>query len=413
MTTHKMVAALTEVPIPGGLRREVRYAVDSGTEEILWWDIEGASLPSTLKRHDIVPAALIFKAMRLGVDLHVVGRVSRDLLDRLDQFQDIWSLWRSDLYKKIEVTADEETTEPRLDPARLDAAVCAFSGGVDATATIWRHRQKLAGRVSRRLHCGVLIRGFDLPLDNDQAWGVACKSASAALDDIDVPFVRVATNWKRDVCTNWEMEYVAGVLAVLRHWDEDVGTLLLASAEDYNRLVTPLGSHPFPTQLLAGQDSTAKYDGGDMTRTAKVGMISRWPTGYNSLRVCWQGAMTGYNCGKCEKCIRTKLNAIASNSPLPRSLDGPLERGDILGIKEYGAGQRPLMEEIVAVAAQNNVSSPLIEAAQTSLTRADWRSKIRRIRRGVKKSLGLEGVRLSGLGGALRGRLFGAKSSLL
>lgn len=242
--SSRMTAVLTESRSGDTLRREVKFSVDGGAQDILWWNFEGAALPSPLQRHDVVATALIFRAMRSGVDLHVAGRVSRDLLDRLDQFQDIWALWRPDLYKKIIVTADDEATEPRLAARRMDSAVCAFSGGVDATATIWRHHRGLAGRVSRRLHCGVLIKGFDIPLGEDQAWEVACKSAAETLADIKVPFVTVSTNWRAAVCTDWGMEFASGALSVLRHWDEDVGTLLLGSCEEYNRLVTPWGSHP-------------------------------------------------------------------------------------------------------------------------------------------------------------------------
>lgn len=146
-----------------------------------------------------------------------------------------------------------------------------------------------------------------------------------------------------------------------------------------------------------------------MTRTAKVGLISNWPAGYDNLRVCWQGAMTGHNCGTCEKCVRTKLNAIASGARFPRTLDTPLERRDILAIKTYGDGQRVLMEEIVTEAAINNVRSPLIEAARTSLKNAAWRLKARHVRRAVKMLLGLDHIHLDRIRRGLRGRTIGAQ----
>jgi hypothetical protein len=366
------------------LRREVSFRVDDEETRTVWWDFDGAALPARLQRDDLVPATLIFQAMHRGVDLHVEGRVSRDLLDRLDHFQDIWSLWRPDLYRKVRVTAAEEVDEPRRDPDRMNSAVCAFSGGVDGTATAWRHHSGEAGRNRRRLKAGVLIAGFDIPLDATQAWELASENAAAALNDIQVPMVRVRTNWRQAACTNWEMEFALGVLACLRHWDEDVGTLLLGSCEEYSRLVTPWGSNPLPTLLLAGQDSTVAYDAGGMSRTAKVGMISQWPTAYDALRVCWQGEAAGTNCGVCEKCVRTKLNAIAAGVRAPVALAERPKLSEIRAIRRLNSGQEALMREIVEEAAINGVEDPLIEAAAQLLARVERQRRAARLKRMVK-----------------------------
>jgi hypothetical protein len=364
-----MQAWLNEAYFDGQLRREVFFQVDGGETRCVWWDVEGGCLPSPLQRHDLVPTALIFQAMHAGVDLCVNGPVSRDLLDRLDQFQDIWALWRPDLYQKVTINAAEEVDVPRRDPERLNSAVCAFSGGVDGAATAWRHHTGEAGRNRRRLKAGILIAGFDIPLEANDAWEIASASAAKALSDIGVPMTRVRTNWRTEVCVDWEMEFAAGALSCLTHWDEDVGTLLLGSCEDYSRLVAPWGSHPLQTNLLAGQDSTVVYDGGAMSRCAKVASISRWKAGYDTIRVCWQADTTGENCGRCEKCVRTKLNAIACGVGLPASLAGRPELSEVLAIKRMNAGQEALMREIVAEAQRNGIRDPLIDAAQTVIAK--------------------------------------------
>jgi hypothetical protein len=48
-----------------------------------------------------------------------------------------------------------------------------------------------------------------------------------------------------------------------------------------------------------------------------VNEISEWTLGVNNLRVCWQGELEDRNCGVCEKCIRTKLNFLATGSSIP------------------------------------------------------------------------------------------------
>jgi hypothetical protein len=366
------------------LRREVSFRINNEDIRTIWWDFDGEGLPSTLQRDDVVPASLIFQAMHRGVNLHVEGRVSRDLLDRLDTFQDVWTLWRPDLYRKIAVTATQEVDVPRRDPARIDSAVCAFSGGVDGTATAWRHHSGAAGRNSRKLKAGVLIAGFDIPLAATDAWDVVSKNAAAAMADIGVPLCRVRTNWRAAVCVDWEMEYTVGVTSCLRHWEDDVGALLMGSAEEYTRLITPWGSHPLPMMYLAGQDTTIVYDGGEMSRTAKVGLISQWPVAYDALRVCWQGEVTGLNCGVCEKCIRTKLNAIAAGVREPRALAGRPTLADLRAIRRLNGAQEALMQEIVAVAADNGVDDPLMAAAAQVITRVRRRRKAAALKRLIK-----------------------------
>ena len=382
-----MRALLTEERTDNMVRREVRFSTDNGPDRSLWWEITGQALPSELKRHDVVAGSLIYRAMHEGADLHIEGPVSRDLLDRLEVFQAIWAAWRPDLYRKVRVTAAEEIETPRRDPDRMNSAVCAFSGGVDGTATTWRHYSGQAGRITRNLHAAVLIWGFDIPFRSVEGWELSCQTAAEALTDINVPFAKVKTNWRQDIAVDWDMEFAAGVTSVLRHWDEEVGTLLLGSCEEYTRLVTPWGSHPLPTHLLAGQDSTVVYDGGELTRTDKVRLISEWPAAYDRLRVCYRHS-TGKNCGVCEKCVRTKLNAIASDVPIPKSLGEPPTVERILKLGNFNGAQRELLGEIVDVAKRRGVDNPLIRATEKTLRMDRLKAPLRPYRDKLMKALG-------------------------
>lgn len=48
--------------------------------------------------------------------------------------------------------------------------------------------------------------------------------------------------------------------------------------------------------------------GSSVGRTARCNIIKDYSAVLENLRVCWQGEEKGQNCGKCEKCIRTRLN---------------------------------------------------------------------------------------------------------
>jgi hypothetical protein len=51
-----------------------------------------------------------------------------------------------------------------------------------------------------------------------------------------------------------------------------------------------------------------RHDGAGRSRTEKVAYLATWEQGMPLLRVCWEGRVPDGNCGRCEKCVRTRLN---------------------------------------------------------------------------------------------------------
>lgn len=389
-----IVAHLSQEPLASGCSISVRAVGCDAGELVAWWDIEGAqdTIPGVLRRHDLALVAFIFRAMRERRNLHVAGPVSRSLLENAERFMQIWAAWRPDDYGVVTVSADEEVDDLLADKRRDDRAVCAFSGGVDATCSVWRHSSGRAGRTGRSIYAGVLVQGFDIPLEDDAAFETTKAFCKVMLDDLDIPMVTIRTNWKRDISSEWVMEFGAGIIACLTAWEEAVSTLIVGSCEDYGRLVTPWGSHPLPTSLLAARDTRLLYDGGDLNRTQKVREISDWPVGYDNLRVCWEGEKTGKNCGVCEKCIRTKLNAIVAGKRLPASLPEQPTVTELSKIVLRNEGQAKLWQEILDEAVATGFDDPILRDARriasTVKPRSRVRSRARRIVKRMRKSLG-------------------------
>ena len=70
--------------------------------------------------------------------------------------------------------------------------------------------------------------------------------------------------------------------------------------------------------------------------------------------MCWEGPLTGGNCGRCEKCIRTKLNFMAINAP-PVCFDGMATHAQILGLSARKSQQLALLREVLTSARKNGV----------------------------------------------------------
>lgn len=344
----------------GRVTRRVIFAATDQTERTIFWDIIGPehALPSALSRADLAATALIFLAMREGRDLHIEGRVSEKLLQNLEDFQARWSMWRPDAYKVIKLSADAEITEPHSRPERHHTAAVTYSGGVDSTASVFRHHAGLAGRASRRIKTAILVKGFDIPLDRQEGWQVVVDRAARTLADIDVPLCVVETNWRALVVGDWEMEHGAGVLTALRHWEEDADTLIMAADYDHKHFVIPWGSNPITNPLLEGDDTAIPFDGAQYSRTEKVELISRWPAGYDALRVCYEDDVTGTNCGVCRKCVMTKMNALACGLPVPASLHRPPTMAEVRSLSKVSL----LLSQTLAAADQRGVKDPLFEA---------------------------------------------------
>ena len=104
----------------------------------------------------------------------------------------------------------------------------------------------------------------------------------------------------------------------------------MGNDEPYTNIIYPWGSTPITNYLMSGDQMRLVLDGCAYSRTEKLAKIAKIPTVLRTLKVCWEGADTERNCGKCEKCIRTKLNFLAVGIPNPACFDEGLDISRIL-----------------------------------------------------------------------------------
>lgn len=386
----RFVVRLSETRSEGRVTRIATF----GNRQV-WWEMTGpdASLPGPLRVHDLAVTAFIFTAMHEGRDLHVDGPVTFSLLKNMEDLIACWHAWRPDLYKKINVSAAQEVADSMLSVSVPSRAVAAFSGGLDASFTAWRHVTHGAGRRSYDLLAGVLIQGFDIALDANGAFATTVSTAADSLRSINVPMVTMRTNWRDVACINWEMEFGNGVATCLRNWQGSACAGLVGSDEDYARLVLPWGGNPITYTMLGSRDFQIVYDGGEYTRTEKAEQILGWPAGLRNLRVCWQGPLTGRNCGHCEKCLRTKLNFMAIGAPLPESLAGRPSDADIQNLRAGNHAQLVLLDEIVEIAEKRGIHETWVRALKIAIAKNRLRiafpvkETVKRMLRPIKRKL--------------------------
>ena len=152
-------------------------------------------------RGDHALCATLLKAMEQGHRIQVEGRVSPTLLEGLEDLQAIWHRWRPDRYRPIQITAEEEAEVTPLAGER--SAVFAFSGGVDASYSLFRHLKGQAGRANREPGAALLVHGMDIPLDREDFYDRAAARAQSMLDGTPVRLIRMRTN-SRSLGQHWE-----------------------------------------------------------------------------------------------------------------------------------------------------------------------------------------------------------------
>jgi len=327
--------------------------------------------------------AVLMDAMKEKCDIEIQGRVSQQLLSNLVEYQAAWHKWMPKTYHQIDirVTAYREEAPPQ------PGAVCAFSGGVDATFSVWRHAQAKCSHRTQQINFCSLVHGFDIPLEHTATFEKASAHARHTLSDLGIALQPIQTNHRQLSQVNWDHSYACGLVATLSNFKNAAGTCILGSSEPYNSLVMAVGSSPITDHLLSSREFVVLHDGADHSRSEKIREIVNWETGSAHLRVCYQRPATGLNCGVCEKCVRTRLIFLAMQAPIPACFPDSNILEDLKGISIRKAVLRAEWRQVYEFALKNGVQAPWLRQLPKIINRK--RSLLERLqrRRGTKTSV--------------------------
>jgi hypothetical protein len=335
--------------------------------ETLWfeWPL-AAGMPAT---DDVEPAlvAVVLLAMAERRDIVCTGWVSRALLANLAEFMSAWACWCPDLYQPIEITGPVVETAPL--PAGRQGAVSAYSGGLDASFTVWSHHARQRGAQSTDIRMAAMVQGFDIPLAEDAAFARATATARRVLAPLGVELVPVRTNFRDVVRINWEHSHAGGLAGVLHLFKNGLAKGIIPSSEPYNRLILPWGSNPITDPLLSGAGYPIVHDGAGFCRTDKAGLLGAWREGCDALRVCWTGEFYDGNCGRCEKCLRTVLNFRVHGLPAPASLPNTVTAAQVEAMDLDAGARRGEWSTLLAAAEAHGVTEDWVAVARRKLAR--------------------------------------------
>jgi hypothetical protein len=264
----------------------------------LWFEVQAGAPPVP---GDAFAAALLRPAMRAGRVLSLEDPVSPELKLELTGFiQDLYRCWDPTLHR-VEIHAPVlAASSGRRNQADRGAGVF-FSGGVDSFFSFLRHAEEIDSFVT--------VQGFDIALDEKQRWEETVKRLSEVAIASSKRLRTIRTNLREltDAFAPWRM-YQSGALAAAGHLlGANLSRMYIGSSHSYAHLF-PWGSHPLLDHRWSNLDMEFVHDGGEATRVEKVALVAQSVLALRHLRVCWKNVGDRYNCGRCEKCIRTMVN---------------------------------------------------------------------------------------------------------
>lgn len=195
-----------------------------------------------------------------------------------------------------------ETLQSRPDagPPRVEGGQC-FSGGMDSFYTLFRspHRRDLL----------VFIHGLDIPLSDQRRMDGYEPSLRAVAAATGREALILRTSLRRHSlirAVSWIRMHGAALAAAGHVLIGTIGTLVIPASWSY-AWREPHGSHWDSDPLWSSDQLRVVHDDPSLERWEKLPQIADEPLLYQHLRVCWENLEPEGNCGRCEKCMRTRV----------------------------------------------------------------------------------------------------------
>jgi hypothetical protein len=248
--------------------------------------------------------ALLLPAMKLGEDLVIRGSVSARLHAGMKEIIQIVSGWDIGL-KPIDVIVDD------LVPDRSTHGVTGafFSGGVDSFYTYLKHKND-----ENPITHLMLARGYDIDRRDSRLWKATLYNVGQIARAEHVTLVQIDSNVRSltDPVLSWTYSHGGCLAAAAMCLRNGIGLMYIPSSADAAHQALQ-GSHLAIDHLWSTEALSFVHDGSEASRMNKIDwQIAHSQPALKYLRVCHANENGAYNCGRCEKCLRTMVSLCAA-----------------------------------------------------------------------------------------------------
>lgn len=350
----------------------VRYSVQIGKRD---YDIFFRTPDSTLYSGvEPILVLSLLPAMRLAADIHITGPIRTELSDNLHRYMGIIEQWYRD-FSRINISGK---TGVDGFPGSRNRVGLFFTGGVDSFYSLLKRKDEITDLI--------YVHGFDVELGDHarrKAVSDMCRSVAGAFGK---GLVEVETNARRLLkgYTHWGRHGHGPALASVGHiLSSEFRRIYIAASRLADALIIstgfnpPWGSHPDTDPLLGDSTIDLIHDGYER-RPEKIEAICDNEVVMDHLRVCWTNVEGAYNCGRCEKCLRTMLTLHTLGKLKGcRTLPDTIEPADIRSLLlERGRDLERLRENLLLLITRGQQDSPICSAVREIALRPAWRTNM-------------------------------------
>lgn len=276
---------------------------------------------------------LLVLAMKTGEPLAIPAAVDPRLLASLPRIQDVLLSFYPSLRR---VEADVPVRSWTMADHRGDGAVgLFFSMGVDSFYSLLKNVRDRPQDDLTISHL-ISVNGFDVTYEgaDGQFPPLLLENFIRVAGAFHKTLLPVSTNIRRVGVrlADWPMLHGAALASVALALGGLFRRVSIAASTTYDKLY-PWGSHPVLDPLWSSTTLTVVHDGCEMNTIDKTDIVAASSVALETLRPC-AGYGRGYNCGRCEKCLRTmldllRLDALERCPTLPDTIDPELLRNGL------------------------------------------------------------------------------------
>jgi hypothetical protein len=278
----------------------------------LWWRFPARCAPFLrVDNGDPWLAALLVLAMQTGEDLTIPAPVSPRLLGALADIQAVFTSF----YKRLRPVTIVTSARGKAWPDEDAGVGLFFSLGVDSYYSLMKNRREHPAD-SRSLTHLISVNGFDVTYEGDDGeFRLALlRNFERVAAAFDLTLVPVSTNIRRVGVrlVPWTALHGAALASVVLALGGFFRRISIAASTTYDKLY-PWGSHPVLDPLWSTETLEVVHDGCELNTIDKTAVVAQLPLALETLRPC-AGHGDEYNCGRCEKCLRTMLDLLAAGA---------------------------------------------------------------------------------------------------
>lgn len=245
-------------------------------------------------------ALALLPSMKEGGVLAADGNASRRFLDAIRTILDIYCAWNPALHR-VEI---RNVVPVIRDNPKENRVGTFFTGGVDSFYTLIKHRDEITDLI--------FVHGFDVLLENHALRKQTSDMIHRIASSWGKRVIEVETNLRSFLDSHFRLSwgtltFGVGLVSVGHLLFPFFKKLYIPGSYTYADLM-PWGSHPLLDPLWSTEMLEFVHDGCEAKRIDKVALLSENDIALQSLRVCFLNLNGAYNCGQCEKCLRTMIN---------------------------------------------------------------------------------------------------------